>query len=90
MDPSYSVNHWRKERCTVLYFDGNPLTDNSTHLNSSELCLNEGEQNQKFTCMTQLAKSILVDSVCGKKKEKKSLFCVVQHDRSPSFHLFGI
>lgn len=49
MDPSYPVNHWSKERCTVLYFDGNPLTDNSTYLNSSELRLNEGEQNQKFT-----------------------------------------
>ena len=43
--------------------------------------------------MTQLAKSILVDSVdsvSGKEKEKKSLFCVLQHDHSPSFHLFGI
>ena len=43
--------------------------------------------------MTLLAKSILVDSVdsvSGKKKKKKSLFCVVQHDRSPSFHLFVI
>ena len=78
MDPSYPVNHRSKERCTVLYCDGNPLTDNSTHLNSSELRLNEGEQNQKFTCMTQLAKSILVDSVdsvSGKKKKKKSVLC---------------
>ena len=49
MDRSYPVNQWSKERCTVLYFCRNPLTDNSTHLNSSELRLNEGEQNQKFT-----------------------------------------
>ena len=49
MDHSYPVNQWSKERCTVLYFYRNPLTDNSTHLNSSELRLNEGEQNQKFT-----------------------------------------
>ena len=49
MNPSYPVIHWSKERCTVLYFDRNPLTDNSTHLNSSELHFNDGKRNQKCT-----------------------------------------
>ena len=76
MDRSYPVNQWSKERCTVLYFYRNPLTDNSTRLNSSELRLNEGEQNPKnLPCMSQLTKSILEDRVDSVSGKKKSLVC---------------
>ena len=75
MDRSYPVNQWSKERCTVLYFYRNPLTDNSTHLNSSELRLNEENKTKNLPCMSQLTKSILEDSVDSVSGKKKSLVC---------------